>query len=140
MSLEPRDRLVEPREARDTAQSRVDRTQPTVTINGAEDWERLTLAERRSLIRATDDRHGRSGPRPVSHRRRAFQLDAKGSTIEDYSFFLRAFLAPYLLRAVRSQAARLEPCFLWQAFRAALSFCWVSESLVEHPSTEIGVF
>jgi hypothetical protein len=54
-----RQRLVELREARDTAQARVDqlgRARPAITLNGAEDWERLTLSERRGLIRATVDR------------------------------------------------------------------------------------
>jgi site-specific DNA recombinase len=50
-----RERLVELRETRDAAQAGLDQiggTQPVVTI-GAEDWKRLTLAERRALIRAT---------------------------------------------------------------------------------------
>jgi site-specific DNA recombinase len=50
-----RQRLLELREARDAAQAHLDQlggTRPALTINGAEDWDRLTLAERRSLIRA----------------------------------------------------------------------------------------
>lgn len=50
-----RQRLLELREARDAAQVHLDQlggTRPALTINGAEDWDRLTLAERRALIRA----------------------------------------------------------------------------------------
>jgi DNA invertase Pin-like site-specific DNA recombinase/PHD/YefM family antitoxin component YafN of YafNO toxin-antitoxin module len=50
-----RRRLLELREARDAAQADLDQlggTRPALTINGAEDWDRLTLAERRALIRA----------------------------------------------------------------------------------------
>ncbi|MHB8242994.1 MAG: recombinase family protein [Solirubrobacteraceae bacterium] len=50
-----RQRLLELREERDTAQAHLDQlggTRPALTINGAEDWDRLTLAERRALIRA----------------------------------------------------------------------------------------
>ncbi len=50
-----RQRLLELREARDSAQAHLDQLggpRPTVTINGAEDWNQLTLAERRALIRA----------------------------------------------------------------------------------------
>jgi DNA invertase Pin-like site-specific DNA recombinase len=50
-----RQRLLELREARDAAQAHLDQlggTRPTLTINGAEDWNRLTLPERRALIRA----------------------------------------------------------------------------------------
>jgi hypothetical protein len=52
-------RLVELREVRDTAQAHLDRlggARPVVTINGAADWERLNVAERRALIRGTVDR------------------------------------------------------------------------------------
>lgn len=55
-----RQRLVELREARDAAQAHLERlggeAPPAIAINGAEDWERLTLAEQRALIRATVDR------------------------------------------------------------------------------------
>jgi Recombinase zinc beta ribbon domain len=54
-----RERLAELRQARDTAQERVDQlggTRATVTLNAATDWDRLTLGERRALIRATVDR------------------------------------------------------------------------------------
>lgn len=50
-----RQRLLELREVRDAAQADLDQlggTRPALTINGAEDWNRLTLAERRALIRA----------------------------------------------------------------------------------------
>ncbi len=50
-----RQRLMELREARDAARAHLDQlggTRPALTINGAEDWDRLTLAERRALIRA----------------------------------------------------------------------------------------
>jgi site-specific DNA recombinase len=50
-----RQRLLELREARDAAQAHLDQlggTRPALTINGDEDWDRLTLAERRALIRA----------------------------------------------------------------------------------------
>jgi Recombinase/Recombinase zinc beta ribbon domain len=50
-----RQRLLELREARDAAQAHLDQLggpRPALTINGAEDWGRLTLAERRALIRA----------------------------------------------------------------------------------------
>jgi len=39
-----------------------------------------------------------------------------------YRLFLEA-LAPYALRAARSHVARFLPCFLWQVFNAAASFC-----------------
>ena len=51
-----RERLVELREARDAAQEEADRAAGSssgMTINGDEDWDRLTLAEKRALIRAT---------------------------------------------------------------------------------------
>jgi len=51
-----RERLGELREARDRAQDRVDQlgaTDVSITINAAQDWDRLTLEERRALIRAT---------------------------------------------------------------------------------------
>lgn len=50
-----RQRLVELREARDSAQANLDQlggTRPALTINGDEDWDQLTLDERRALIRA----------------------------------------------------------------------------------------
>jgi site-specific DNA recombinase len=50
-----RQRLLELREARDAAQAHLGQlggTRPALTIDGAEDWNRLTLAERRALIRA----------------------------------------------------------------------------------------
>ncbi len=65
-----RQRLVELREVRDTAQVHLDQlggAKPVITINGAEDWERLDISERRALIRATVDhatvRPGRGGGR-----------------------------------------------------------------------------
>lgn len=54
-----RDRLAELRQARDAAQERVDRlsgTSASITINAAIDWDRLTLSERRDLVRATVER------------------------------------------------------------------------------------
>lgn len=55
-----RQRLLELREARDSAQAHLDQLSdyaaPAIRINAVEDWERLTLAERRALIRATVDR------------------------------------------------------------------------------------
>jgi site-specific DNA recombinase len=51
-----RDRLLELRDTRDAAQVHLDQVggpQPAVTLNGSKDWEQLTLAERRALIRAT---------------------------------------------------------------------------------------
>lgn len=51
-----RQRLIELREARDAAQAHLDQlggTRPAITLNGADDWEQLTLAEQRALIRAT---------------------------------------------------------------------------------------
>jgi hypothetical protein len=51
-----RDRLVELRAARDRAQERVDRLggdRAVVTINAADDWDRLSLDAQRALIRAT---------------------------------------------------------------------------------------
>jgi DNA invertase Pin-like site-specific DNA recombinase len=56
--LEPAavERLAELREARDEAQERVDRLggqRTAITISAAKDWDRLTLDERRALIRAT---------------------------------------------------------------------------------------
>jgi hypothetical protein len=51
-----RERLGELREARDRAQDRVEQlgaTDVAITVNAAQDWDRLTLDERRALIRAT---------------------------------------------------------------------------------------
>lgn len=53
-----RDRLDEFRAARDQAQERVDHLggqRSIVTINAAEDWDRLSLEARRALVRATVD-------------------------------------------------------------------------------------
>lgn len=54
-----RDRLAELRAIRDAAQEHVERlggAGATVTVNAASDWPRLTLEERRALVRATVDR------------------------------------------------------------------------------------
>lgn len=54
-----REKLAELRDARDAAQDRVSQlsgTRTVITISAAQDWDRLTLAERRDLIRATVDR------------------------------------------------------------------------------------
>lgn len=54
-----RARLDELRDVRDRARARVERlgsTRATVTLNAAADWERLSLDERRALIRATVER------------------------------------------------------------------------------------
>lgn len=53
-----RDRLSELRAARDAAHEQLERLGGTraVTVNAAVDWDRLTLAERRDLIRATVER------------------------------------------------------------------------------------
>ncbi len=52
-----RHRLAELREARDEAQAKLDQlgsgAPSTITINAADDWDRLTHEERRALIRAT---------------------------------------------------------------------------------------
>ena len=51
-----RQRLAELRQARDDARDRLEHlggTRAAVTVNAATDWERLTLDERRALIRAT---------------------------------------------------------------------------------------
>jgi site-specific DNA recombinase len=54
------DRIAELRDVRDQAQEQVDHLggslRPTITINAAEDWDRLSLDARRALIRATVDR------------------------------------------------------------------------------------
>src|SRR5579862_4488211 len=53
-------------------------------------------------------------------------------------FFLpfRLTTGPYCLRAWRSQALRLAPCFLWQAFSARASFCArVRVFVFAHPVT-----
>ncbi len=49
------ERLAELRQVRDDAQARLYRIGPTaaLTVNAADDWERLGLEERRALIRAT---------------------------------------------------------------------------------------
>jgi len=69
-----RDRLTALRTARDAAQEHVDRLggpRAAVTVNAARDWPRLTLDERRALIRATVDRvvvePGRGVERAVVH-------------------------------------------------------------------------
>jgi site-specific DNA recombinase len=52
-------RLAEATEARDAAQEGVDRlggTRASISISASADWDRLTLDERRALIRATVDR------------------------------------------------------------------------------------
>lgn len=54
-----RQRLAELRHARDAAQDRVDQlgaSHPSVTVNASRDWDRLSLNERRALIRATVER------------------------------------------------------------------------------------
>jgi DNA invertase Pin-like site-specific DNA recombinase len=54
-----RERLVELRQARDDAQSRRDQlggSNVAVTLNAADDWDRLTRDEQRALIRATVER------------------------------------------------------------------------------------
>lgn len=56
--LEPAavERLAELRQARDEAQERMDRLggqRAAITVKAAEDWDRLTVDERRALIRAT---------------------------------------------------------------------------------------
>jgi DNA invertase Pin-like site-specific DNA recombinase len=54
-----RQRFLELRDARDAAQTHLDQLggkKPAITINGAADWDALTLAERRALIRATVER------------------------------------------------------------------------------------
>jgi len=54
-----RERLAELRQVRDDAQERVERLggqRAAVTVSGAADWDRLTLDERRALIRATVER------------------------------------------------------------------------------------
>ena len=54
-----RDRLSELRDARDAAQEQVDQLglhRARVVVTGAVDWDLLSLAERRALIRATIDR------------------------------------------------------------------------------------
>jgi hypothetical protein len=51
-----RERLIELRQARDDARDRLDQlggTQTAITVNAAEDRDRLTLEEQRALIRAT---------------------------------------------------------------------------------------
>jgi site-specific DNA recombinase len=53
------ERLAELGEVRDSAQAHLDQLgglRASVAINAADDWDRLTLAERRDLIRATVDR------------------------------------------------------------------------------------
>jgi site-specific DNA recombinase len=53
------ERLAELGEVRDSAQAHLDQLgglRATVAINAADDWDRLTLGERRDLIRATVDR------------------------------------------------------------------------------------
>jgi site-specific DNA recombinase len=52
-------RLSELRQARDEAQARLDQlggTQAALTVTASKDWDRLTLDERRALIRATVER------------------------------------------------------------------------------------
>jgi site-specific DNA recombinase len=55
--LAARERLQELREARDDAQAHLDQiggsTRPNLTLNAANDWDKLTLDEHRALIRAT---------------------------------------------------------------------------------------
>lgn len=54
-----RQRLIELRQARDDARERLERlggTRAAITVNAARDWDRLTLDERRALIRATVER------------------------------------------------------------------------------------
>jgi hypothetical protein len=56
---ETRERLIQLRQARDDAQARVDRlggVGVALSINASADWERLTVDEKRSLIRATVQR------------------------------------------------------------------------------------
>lgn len=69
-----RDRLTALRVARDQAQEKVDRLggpRTAVTVNAASDWSRLTLDERRALIRATVERvtvgPGRGASRVTVH-------------------------------------------------------------------------
>jgi hypothetical protein len=52
------ERLAELRTTRDDAQARLDHMAPQVelTINAADDWEKLSLDEQRALIRATVER------------------------------------------------------------------------------------
>jgi len=52
---------------------------------------------------------------------------------------LRFLTGPYLRRAAFSHWARFLPCFLWQAFSAAASFC-AFVLVLGQPVTEIGVF
>lgn len=56
---ETRERLIQLRQARDDAQERLDRLGGVgiaLSVNASADWERLTLDEKRSLIRATVER------------------------------------------------------------------------------------
>jgi DNA invertase Pin-like site-specific DNA recombinase len=56
---ETRERLIQLREARDEAQEKLDRlggVGVALSVNASTDWERLTLDEKRSLIRATVER------------------------------------------------------------------------------------
>src|SRR5277367_6061719 len=72
-----------------------------------------------------------TGPRPIEGREKA--------RAEAYAC-LRFFTGPNFLRAAFSHWALLEPFFLWQAFKAALSFCARVRALVFlQPVTVTGV-
>ncbi len=78
------ERLAELRQARDDAQAQLSRIAPAamLTLNASDDWERLSLDERRALIRATVDSATvapgtRGGPRRDRAQRAADRISVR---------------------------------------------------------------